>query len=115
MFGADRAVRDQQIRSLSVMVMTSGFGKKKIVLARYVHNDRLLDALDAQALDAQAFAALRASAGARASWQRFGARGRDQPVTSRTGPGRGLTPAIRPHAFALKGTETAPGSGVTIT
>ena len=40
--------------------ITRQSGKKKTVLARYVHNDRLLDALNRQA-----FAALRASPGAR--------------------------------------------------
>jgi transposase len=41
--------------------ITRQSGKKKTVLARYVHNDRLIDALNRQA-----FAALRASPGARA-------------------------------------------------
>ena len=41
--------------------ITRQSGKKKLVLARYVHNDRLLDALGLQA-----FAALRPSPGARA-------------------------------------------------
>ncbi len=50
--------------------ITRQSGKKKIVLARYVHNDRLRDALDAQA-----FAALRASAGARAYYDALRARG----------------------------------------
>jgi hypothetical protein len=43
--------------------ITRQSGKKKIVLARYVHNDRLRDALDGQA-----FAALNASPGARACY-----------------------------------------------
>jgi hypothetical protein len=47
-------------------------GKKKVVLARYAHNDRLLDALDA--LDAQAFTALTASPGARAYYDHIRAR-----------------------------------------
>ncbi|MEU6718289.1 IS110 family transposase [Nonomuraea sp. NPDC046802] len=41
--------------------ITRASGKKKVVLARFVHNDRLIDALGAQA-----FAALSASPGARA-------------------------------------------------
>jgi len=45
-------------------------GKKKVVLARFVHNDRLVDALDSQA-----FAALNASPGARAYYDRIRSRG----------------------------------------
>lgn len=45
-------------------------GKKKVVLARYVHNDRLVDVLCLQA-----FAALRASPGARAYYDQLRARG----------------------------------------
>ena len=50
--------------------ITRASGKKKVVLARYVHNDRLADALSAQA-----FAALRASPGARAYYDKQRARG----------------------------------------
>ncbi|MFI2649654.1 transposase [Micromonospora fulviviridis] len=50
--------------------ITRQSGKKKIVLARYVNNDRLLDALGRQA-----FAALIASPGARAYYDRQRARG----------------------------------------
>jgi transposase len=50
--------------------ITRQSGKKKIVMARYVHNDRLLDALGLQA-----FAALRASPGARAYYDQLRARG----------------------------------------
>jgi transposase len=50
--------------------ITRQSGKKKIVLARYVHNDRLLDALGQQA-----FAALKASPGARAYYDQQRARG----------------------------------------
>jgi transposase len=50
--------------------ITRQSGKKKTVLARYVHNDRLLDALGRQA-----FAALRASPGARAYYDQLRARG----------------------------------------
>jgi transposase len=50
--------------------ITRASGKKKLVLARFVHNDRLIDALAAQA-----FAALSASPGARAYYDRIRARG----------------------------------------
>ncbi|WP_395110212.1 IS110 family transposase [Actinomadura sp. SCN-SB] len=49
--------------------ITPSSGKRKVVMARYVHNDRLLDTLDAQA-----FAALTASPGARAYYDRLRAR-----------------------------------------
>ncbi|RZU76133.1 transposase IS116/IS110/IS902 family protein [Micromonospora kangleipakensis] len=50
--------------------ITRQSGKKKIVLARYVHNDRLIDALGRQA-----FAALTGSPGARAYYDRQRNRG----------------------------------------
>jgi transposase len=50
--------------------ITRQSGKKKIVLARYVHNDRLIDALGRQA-----FSALRVSPGARAYYDQQRARG----------------------------------------
>jgi hypothetical protein len=50
--------------------ITRQSGKKKVVLARHVHNDRLIDALGRQA-----FAALRASPGARAYYDQLRARG----------------------------------------
>ena len=50
--------------------ITRKSGKKKVVLARYVHNDRLVDALGQQA-----FSALRASPGARAYYDHMRARG----------------------------------------
>jgi transposase len=50
--------------------ITRQSGKKKIVLARYVHNDRLLDALGLQAL-----AALTSSPGARAYYDQIRGRG----------------------------------------
>jgi hypothetical protein len=50
--------------------ITRQSGKKKTVMARYVHNDRLLDALDGQA-----FAALNASPGARACYDAHRAAG----------------------------------------
>jgi transposase len=49
--------------------ITRQSGKKKTVLARYVHNDRLVDALGVQA-----FAALNASPGARAYYDQLRAR-----------------------------------------
>jgi transposase len=50
--------------------ITRQSGKRKTVMARYVHNDRLRDALDGQA-----FAALTASPGARACYDALRARG----------------------------------------
>jgi transposase len=50
--------------------ITRKSGKKKTVLARYVHNDRLIDALDSQA-----FCALSTSPGARAYYDRQKERG----------------------------------------
>jgi transposase len=50
--------------------ITRASGKKKIALARFVHNDRLIDALMSQA-----FAALTASPGARAYYDKQRARG----------------------------------------
>ncbi len=50
--------------------ITRASGKKKAVLARFVHNDRLIDALMTQA-----FAALNASPGARAYYDQLRARG----------------------------------------
>jgi transposase len=52
--------------------ITRASGKKKVVAARFVHNDRLIDALMAQA-----FAALNASPGARAYYDQQRARGAD--------------------------------------
>jgi hypothetical protein len=50
--------------------LTRASGKKKTVTARYIHNDRLVDALNAQA-----FAALSASPGARAFYDQQRAEG----------------------------------------
>jgi hypothetical protein len=50
--------------------ITRASGKKKVVAARFVHNDRLVDALNAQA-----FSSLKASPGARALYGQFRARG----------------------------------------
>jgi hypothetical protein len=55
--------------------LTRALGKKKIVAARYVRNDRLIDALMIQA-----FAALRVSPGTRAA-------SRPAPATTRPPPG----------------------------
>jgi transposase len=52
--------------------ITRASGKKKVALARYVHNDRLIDALMGQA-----FTALTASPGARAYYDKQRARGID--------------------------------------
>ncbi|MEV6418050.1 transposase, partial [Kribbella sp. NPDC051718] len=52
--------------------ITRASGKKKIALARFVHNDRLIDALMGQALSA-----LTASPGARAYYDKQRARGID--------------------------------------
>jgi len=52
--------------------ITRASGKRKIALARYVHNDRLIDALLTQA-----FASLRTSPGARAYYGKQRARGSD--------------------------------------
>jgi hypothetical protein len=50
--------------------ITRASGKKKVVAARFIHNDRLVDALNAQA-----FAALNASPGARAFYDAHRAKG----------------------------------------
>ena len=50
--------------------LTRASGKKKVVAARFIHNDRLVDALNAQA-----FASLNASPGARALYDDLRARG----------------------------------------
>jgi transposase len=50
--------------------ITRASGKKKVVAARFVHNDRLVDALNAQA-----FSALKASPGARTLYDELRARG----------------------------------------
>jgi hypothetical protein len=50
--------------------ITRASGKKKVVAARFIHNDRLVDALSAQA-----FAALAASPGARALYDELRSRG----------------------------------------
>src|SRR6266516_5451130 len=66
--------------------ITRASGKKKVVLARYVHNDRLIDALMAQA-----FTAISTSPGARAYYHKQRARG------------AGHNPALRQLANRLVG------------
>ena len=58
--------------------ITRASGKKKTVLARYVHNDRLIDALMTQA-----FSALQSSPGARACYDRQRARGSEHNAALR--------------------------------
>jgi hypothetical protein len=66
----DQTIRLRLIEPLEVPgQVTRASGKKKVVLARFVHNDRLIDALGAQA-----FAALSASPGARAYYDELRAR-----------------------------------------
>jgi hypothetical protein len=72
-FGDDPArYRDGKARRnyAGTSPVTRASGKRKTVTARYVHNDRLVDALNAQALSA-----LTASPGARACYDQFRARG----------------------------------------
>jgi transposase len=58
--------------------ITRASGTKKVAAARFVHNDRLIDALIAQA-----FSALRVSPGARAYYDRLRARGAEHNPLSR--------------------------------
>jgi transposase len=58
--------------------ITRASGKKKTVMARYVHNDRLIDALMTQA-----FSALNASPGARAYYDQLKARGTEHHAALR--------------------------------
>jgi hypothetical protein len=72
-FGDDpRRYRDGKARRnyAATSPITRASGKRKIVAARFVHNDRLVDALNAQA-----FAALNASPGARAFYDQQRAKG----------------------------------------
>src|SRR5215472_4072228 len=72
-FGDDPArYRDGKARRnyAATSPITRASGKKKVVAARFVHNDRLVDALNAQA-----FAALTASPGARALYDELRTRG----------------------------------------
>ena len=71
-FGDDRhRYRDGKARKnyAATSPLTRASGKKKVVAARFVHNDRLVDALNAQALSA-----LSASPGARAYYDELRAR-----------------------------------------
>ena len=58
--------------------ITRASGKKNVVVARYVHNDRLIDALMTQA-----FSALNASPGARAYYDQLKARGAEHNAALR--------------------------------
>jgi transposase len=72
-FGDDpRRYRDGKCRRnyAGTSPVTRASGKKRVVAARFVHNGRLVDALNAQA-----FAALNASPGARAFYDELRARG----------------------------------------
>jgi len=72
-FGDDPArYRDGKARRnyAATSPLTRASGKKKVVAARFIHNSRLVDALNAQA-----FAALTASPGARALYDELRARG----------------------------------------
>jgi hypothetical protein len=72
-FGDDPArYRDGKARRnyAATSPITRASGKRKVVAARFVHNDRLVDALNAQA-----FSALSASPGARACYDQLRARG----------------------------------------
>jgi transposase len=72
-FGDDpRRYRDGKARRnyAATSPITRASGKKKVIAARFVHNDRLVDALNSQA-----FAALNASPGARAFYDELRARG----------------------------------------
>jgi Transposase/Transposase IS116/IS110/IS902 family len=74
-FGDDPArYRDGKARRnyAGTSPLTRASGKKKTITARYVHNDRLVDALNAQA-----FAALSSSPGARAFYDQHRAAGHD--------------------------------------
>ena len=69
-------------------------GKEKVVAARFIHNDRLVDALNAQA-----FASLNASPGARALYDELRAAGSSTTTRSagwRTGLSASWTDASRP-------------------
>ena len=73
-FGDDpRRYRDGKARRnyAATSPITRASGKRKVVTARFVHNDRLVDALNAQA-----FAALTASSGARTYYDQQRAAGR---------------------------------------
>ena len=58
------------LRSAATSPITRASGKRKVIAARFIHNDRLVDALMAQAL-----AALTASPGARAFYDELRAGG----------------------------------------
>ena len=72
--------------------VTRASGKKKIVLARFIHNDRLVDALHQQA-----FCALAASPGARAYYDELRRRGTGHRAAPRELPAAGRHPARLPE------------------
>ena len=81
--------------------ITRASGKKKVVLARFVHNDRLVDALMSQA-----FSALAASPGARAYYDQLRARevGHNPArcANSPTGSSASCTDASKPAPYTTK-------------
>ena len=80
--------------------ITRASGKKKVVLARFVHNDRLVDALMSQA-----FSALQASPGARAYYDQLRAREVGQTprcACSPTGSSASCTDASKPAPSTTK-------------
>ena len=80
--------------------ITRQSGKRKVALARFVHNDRLIDALITQA-----FCALHASPGARAYYDKQRARGLDHHAALRhspTGSSASCTAASRPARTTTK-------------
>lgn len=88
-FGDDRnryATAKARKNYAATSPITRASGKKRVVVARFVHNDRLVDALNWQALSA-----LQASPGARAYYDKQRARGLDH------------SPALRQLANRLVG------------
>jgi transposase len=82
--------------------VTRASGKRKVVAARFVHNDRLVDALNAQA-----FSALTASPGARAFYDQQRANGHGHNDAPPTGSSASSTAASKP---APSTTRTPPGA-----
>ena len=73
--------------------ITRASGKKKVVIARFIHNDRLIDALMSRA-----FSALNASPGARAYYDQLRARGIEHnDALRRGGQPAGRHPARLPE------------------
>ena len=79
--------------------ITRASGKRKVVAARFVHNDRLVDALNAQA-----FSALTASPGARAFYDQqraSGTRAQRRPAAPRQ-PARRHPPRLPQNPHPLR-------------